>query len=413
MRFRSGPTSPKMVALTGRIQRLKGIYPTKMCQVLLKAVSGGEVPTSEVPESVSEEVVLEVENKLGADVDSEMGDRSATQGGCENRSIKAGIDVDGGNGEVEEMFSNSGSLFFRDSKENEDCVAEGVGSEPLYQTSNLDYVLELNDIAMDVDGVEKGVMPLRSEIQNANNPDNFCDAHNLFDRLLKQNLSETKEEVSSAPCDEVPFSLGSEFAPIAGIKVSSECKCVVGTVKVGGVIVDDYPAGQKTEKGGSGERDDSAHHMLDKMTKLEESSKPGPEESSFEGSCASDDSDVSSCSDDPEYVEVERDPFLNEKGVSVSEVVTGEGTENEVSLEPSLFFNCDRDSAIAIEDVADVGLKVKQVKETNEDLCSARQVFEFLPKPPPGANFEPNAKVLAPKFQGSVGTNPSSQVRAS
>ncbi|KAL6957252.1 hypothetical protein U1Q18_040510 [Sarracenia purpurea var. burkii] len=93
------------------------------------------------------------------------------------------------------------------------------------------------------------------------------------------------------------------------------------------------------------------------VCRLEESPKPGPEESSFEG--ASDDSDISSCSDDSEYVEVERDPILNEKGVSVSKVVTGEGTENKVSLEPSLFINCDRDNAVVVEEFADVGVKVK------------------------------------------------------
>ncbi|KAL6954715.1 hypothetical protein U1Q18_040790 [Sarracenia purpurea var. burkii] len=136
------------------------------------------------------------------------------------------------------------------------------------------------------------------------------------------------------------------------------------------------------KQGGLGERAHSAHHMFDKMTMLEETSKLGPEEGT-------------------ENVEVERDPILNEKGVSVSEVVTGEGTENEVSLVPSLLLNCDSDSVVAVDEGADVDVKVKQVREKNEDLCSARQVFEFLPKSPPGAKIEPNAKVLAPKIQGS------------
>ncbi|KAL6956880.1 hypothetical protein U1Q18_040588 [Sarracenia purpurea var. burkii] len=122
------------------------------------------------------------------------------------------------------------------------------------------------------------------------------------------------------------------------------------------------------------------------MTKLEESPKPGPEESSIERSCASDDSDVSSCSDDPENVEVERDPILNEKGVSVSKVVTGEGTENKVSLEPSLFINCDRDNAVVVEEFADVGVKgptdlgltEKQVKETCQGRNGAFHLFDRM-----------------------------------
>ncbi|KAL7002352.1 hypothetical protein U1Q18_003506, partial [Sarracenia purpurea var. burkii] len=69
-------------------------------------------------------------------------------------------------------------------------VAAGVGFEPLNQTSKLDYASELNDFAVDVDGVEKGVIPLRSEIQIANKPDKFCGAHNLFNKLPKPNLSE-------------------------------------------------------------------------------------------------------------------------------------------------------------------------------------------------------------------------------
>ncbi|KAL6991869.1 hypothetical protein U1Q18_009980, partial [Sarracenia purpurea var. burkii] len=73
-------------------------------------------------------------------------------------------------------------------------VAAGVGFEPLNQTSKLDYASELNDFAVDFDGVEKGVMPLRSEIQITNKPDKFCGAHNLFDKLPKPNLSEIREE---------------------------------------------------------------------------------------------------------------------------------------------------------------------------------------------------------------------------
>ncbi|KAL6955039.1 hypothetical protein U1Q18_040750 [Sarracenia purpurea var. burkii] len=338
-----------------------------MSPALSKAVSGGEVLSSEIPESG-------------------MGNCGATQG--ENRCINSGIDVDEGNGEVEGNTPNSGCLVSRDSRENEDCAADfglcsKMRTEPPYQTGNLDYVLELNDFAVDVNGVEKGVMPLGSEIQNANKPEKVCDAHNLFDNLPKQTLSETKEEMSFAPSDEVSLSLGSELVPVAGIKVSSERKCVEGSVVVGGVIVDDNPTGQNMKQGGLGERAHSAHHMFDKMTMLEETPKPDPEEGT-------------------ENVEVERDPILNEKGVSVSEVVTGEGTENEVSLEPSLLFNYDSDSVVAVDEGADVDGKVKQVREKNEDLCSARQVFEFLPKSPPGAKIEPNAKVLAPKIQGSV-----------
>ncbi|KAL6988125.1 hypothetical protein U1Q18_013872, partial [Sarracenia purpurea var. burkii] len=195
MRFRSGPTSPKMVALTGRIQRLKGIYLTKMSPASFKAVSGG---ASDVPESVSEEVDLEVENKLGADDDSGMGDCGATQGGCENRCKKSGIDVDEGNG-IE--TPTSGIDEVDEAKNEEENRVEGLGTnacpevaadagfEPLNQTSKLDYASELNDFAVDVYGVEKGVMPLRSEFQIANKPDKFCDAHNLFDKLPKPNLS--------------------------------------------------------------------------------------------------------------------------------------------------------------------------------------------------------------------------------
>ncbi|KAL6955376.1 hypothetical protein U1Q18_040698 [Sarracenia purpurea var. burkii] len=269
-----------------------------------------------------------------------MGDCGATQG--ENRCINSGIDVDEGNGEVEGNTPNSGCLVSRDSRENEDCAADfglcsKMRAEPPYQTGNLDYVLKLNDFAVDVNGVEKGVMPLGSETQNANKPEKVCDAHNLFDNLSKQTLSETKEGISFAPSDEVSLSLGSEFVPMAGIKVRSERKCDEGSVVAGGVIVDDNPTGQNMKQGGLGERAHSAHHMFDKMTMLEETPKLGPEEGT-------------------ENVEVERDPILNEKGVSVSEVVTGEGTENEVSLVPSLLFNCDSDSVVAVDEGADVML---------------------------------------------------------
>ncbi|KAL7002207.1 hypothetical protein U1Q18_003361, partial [Sarracenia purpurea var. burkii] len=158
-------------------QRLKGIHPSKMSPASFKAVSGG---ASEVPESVSEEVDLEVENKLGADDDSGMGDCGATQGGCENRCKKSGIDVDEGNG-IETPTSGIDEV---DEAKNEEenrveglgtnaCpeVAAGAGFEPLNQTSKLDYASELNDFAVDVYGVEKGVMPLRSEFQIANKPD--------------------------------------------------------------------------------------------------------------------------------------------------------------------------------------------------------------------------------------------------
>ncbi|KAL7002261.1 hypothetical protein U1Q18_003415 [Sarracenia purpurea var. burkii] len=69
--------------------------------------AGSEGTTSEIPILVSEEVDLEVENNLGAEIDSEIGDFGTTQGDCEDRQIKPGIDVDKGKGEAEEMISNS------------------------------------------------------------------------------------------------------------------------------------------------------------------------------------------------------------------------------------------------------------------------------------------------------------------
>ncbi|KAL6956850.1 hypothetical protein U1Q18_040558 [Sarracenia purpurea var. burkii] len=133
-----------------------------MSPASFKAVSGG---ASEVPESVSEEVDLEVENKQGADDDSGMGDCGATQGGCENRCKKSGIDVDEGNG-IE--TPTSGIDEVDEAKNEEENRVEGLGTnacpevaasagfEPLNQTSKLDYASELNDFAVDVYGVEKG-----------------------------------------------------------------------------------------------------------------------------------------------------------------------------------------------------------------------------------------------------------------
>ncbi|KAL6966845.1 hypothetical protein U1Q18_032639 [Sarracenia purpurea var. burkii] len=116
----ASPAKSRRDVFNGRIQRLKGINLTTMFTASSKEGSEGEVSTPEVPELVSEEVDLEVENNLGADDDSGIGDCDATQGGCEDWRIKSGIDVDEGNGEVEEMISNSGCLISRDSKDNED-----------------------------------------------------------------------------------------------------------------------------------------------------------------------------------------------------------------------------------------------------------------------------------------------------
>ncbi|KAL7002184.1 hypothetical protein U1Q18_003338, partial [Sarracenia purpurea var. burkii] len=77
--------------------------------------AGSEETTSEVPVSVSVDVDLEVENNLEAE-----GDFCATQGDCEDCRIKSRIEVDKGKGEDEDMISNSGRLFSRDSKDNGD-----------------------------------------------------------------------------------------------------------------------------------------------------------------------------------------------------------------------------------------------------------------------------------------------------
>ncbi|KAL6991754.1 hypothetical protein U1Q18_009865, partial [Sarracenia purpurea var. burkii] len=97
----------------GRIQRLKEINRSKMFPASPKA--GSEETTSEVPVSVSVDVDLEVENNLEAE-----GDFCATQGDCEDCRIKSRIEVDKGKGEDEDMISNSGRLFSRDSKDNGD-----------------------------------------------------------------------------------------------------------------------------------------------------------------------------------------------------------------------------------------------------------------------------------------------------
>ncbi|KAL7002145.1 hypothetical protein U1Q18_003298 [Sarracenia purpurea var. burkii] len=98
-----------MAALTGCIQRLKEINSTKKFRESPNA--GSEGTTSEIPVLVSEEVDLEVENNLGAEIDSGIRDFSTTQGDCEDRQIKPGIDVDKGKGEAEEMISNSGRFI--------------------------------------------------------------------------------------------------------------------------------------------------------------------------------------------------------------------------------------------------------------------------------------------------------------
>ncbi|KAL6954748.1 hypothetical protein U1Q18_040821 [Sarracenia purpurea var. burkii] len=101
--------------------------------------------------------------------------------------------------------------------------------------------------------------------------------------------------------------------------------------------------------------------------------------------------------------EDETDPKLNGRNVSVSVVETGEGVNNNVTSDSPVFFSCDGVGDAVVEDSGDSGVKVKQVREKSKASCSARQVFDLLPRSPLEANFELGY------FQGGVSklvTNP-------
>ncbi|KAL7002260.1 hypothetical protein U1Q18_003414 [Sarracenia purpurea var. burkii] len=121
------------------------------------------------------------------------------------------------------------------------------------------------------------------------------------------------------------------------------------------------------------------------------------------GSGVSDESDGSICFGDSEDAEDETEPNPNGNGVSVTEVKTGEGINNQVISESSLFLNGDCVGAVALKELEDSGVKVKQARDTTVGLCSARHVFDFLPNSPPGANPESRkVKAVSPIFPGPI-----------
>ncbi|KAL6986699.1 hypothetical protein U1Q18_047208 [Sarracenia purpurea var. burkii] len=111
------------------------------------------------------------------------------------------------------------------------------------------------------------------------------------------------------------------------------------------------------------------------------------------GSVVSYESDGAICSGDSDDAEDEAEPNSNCNGVSITEVKIGEVINNQVISE----LNGDYGGAVALEEFEDLGVKVKQARETTIGLCCAHQVFEFLPNSPPGVNPEAGkVKTVAP-----------------
>ncbi|KAL6954727.1 hypothetical protein U1Q18_040802 [Sarracenia purpurea var. burkii] len=185
VRFRSRPNSPKMAALTGRIQRLKEINSTKMFRESPKV--GSEGTTSEIPVVVSEEVDLEVENNLGAENDSGIGVFGTTQGDCEDRQIKPGIDVDKGKGEAEEMISNSGRFFkLTSSVAPEAAICEERDKEKDEQKDDE----EVDMVSSDADNAEAGKFCEKKAKEGEAQPRNSSD----LERILMAYKGELAEE---------------------------------------------------------------------------------------------------------------------------------------------------------------------------------------------------------------------------
>ncbi|KAL7002264.1 hypothetical protein U1Q18_003418 [Sarracenia purpurea var. burkii] len=187
MRFRSRPNSPIMAALTGRIQRLKEINSTKMFRESPNA--GSEGTTSEIPELVSEEVDLEVENNLGAEIDSGIGDFGTTQGDCEDRQIKPRIDVDKGKGEAEEMISNSGRFIKLTSPvAPEATICEERDKEKKEQKDDEEEDMESSD----ADNAEAGKSCEKEAKEGEAQPRNSSDLERIL-MVYKGELAEEKK----------------------------------------------------------------------------------------------------------------------------------------------------------------------------------------------------------------------------